>query len=162
MYVSLSILDIITLTVTNTDKVDKSSTLIPLTTVVPFPISYFIFFLLKAAILSELILFSDSGEADLNLALDQNRFLEEHNIRLTSAVNDMKHKLKTIQDEHETLSKEHKTNQQLLKDLQTENVLYRTENDRLTSDFDRKLQVSVYCLYTGRQKAAGECVLSIY
>lgn len=44
--------------------------------------------------------------------------------------------------------KEHESTQKLLKDIQTENDLYRTENNRLTSEFDRKLQVvGCWCGY---------------
>ncbi|KAF6016799.1 RUFY2 [Bugula neritina] len=84
----------------------------------------------------------DSGAADLTVALDQNRFLEEHNTHLTSTLNDIKHKLQTLQESHDCLVKEHESTQKLLKDIQTENDLYRTENNRLTSEFDRKLQVT--------------------
>ncbi|XP_067935312.1 RUN and FYVE domain-containing protein 2-like [Watersipora subatra] len=94
---------------------------------------------------------SDSGEADLNLALDQNRFLEEHNIRLTSTCNDMKQRLTNLQTSHEILQKEHATLDRLLKDLQTENDFYRTENNRLMSEFDRKLQVTREDVDTERQ-----------
>lgn len=84
---------------------------------------------------------SDSGGADLTVALDQNRFLEEHNAHIASTLNDVKHKLQCLQESHETLVREHKTALQQLKDMQAENDLYRTENNRLTSEFDRKLQV---------------------
>lgn len=93
------------------------------------------------SLLFRLTVCSDSGAADLTLALDQNRFLEEHNMHLQATLNETKSKLQTFQDNHAKLAEEHKTTSQLLKDIQTENDLYRSENNRLTSEFDRKLQV---------------------
>ena len=87
---------------------------------------------------------SDSGAGDLTVALDQNRFLEEHNTHLQSTLNETKQKLQTLQESHAKLCEEHKTTSQLLRDIQTENDLYRSENNRLTSEFDRKLQVGCF------------------
>lgn len=85
--------------------------------------------------------YSDSGAADLTVALDQNRFLEEHNAHLQSTLTETKQKLQALQETHGKVADEFKTTQKLLKDIQTENELYRSENNRLTSEFDRKLQV---------------------
>ena len=90
------------------------------------------------------IVHSDSGAGDLTVALDQNRFLEEHNTHLQSTLNETKQKLQTLQETHAKLCEEHKTTSQLLRDIQTENDLYRSENNRLTSEFDRKLQVGCF------------------
>lgn len=78
---------------------------------------------------------------DLALARDQNRYLEEHNTHLTSNLQETKQRMLELQATNRQLQEELTTTKKLLKDIQTENDLYRTENTRLSAEYDRRIQV---------------------